>query len=509
MPTVTVIQPTITEEKSRMIRCAAYCRVSSDSADQLNSFMAQLKYYENFLANSETETLINIYADEGVTGTREDKREEFQHMMSDCRKGKIDRIYTKSISRFARNTRDCLKNIRELKSLGITVFFEKENIDTANMPDEMMITIMGGLAQEESVSISKNMKWSYQKRMQSGTFITQCAPFGYRLQNNMLYVQEDEAEIVNEIFDYILSGGGTQSAAEYFSNKYSDIIKWSPSSILYLLTNEKYIGDSMLQKYYTPDIVGARNRENHGEADKYYIKNTHQPIITKEKFYAVQQLLKNRRTSKKQTEVFSLTKKIECGNCHSHFRRKICRGVVNWSCVRHDKKADDCLNKPIAEMKIKSAFIKLCNKLIYNYNHILLPLQTALQDLKLRRFSGNSNVMEIHKEIAKLKEQTHVLARLKTKGFLDNAKYLEQTAELNAKVNKLQSELKKITHLDDEDETLDQIDMLIDYFEKQSNPISEFNESAFEFLIEKIVVINQNKLEFHIIGGLKFTEKIC
>ena len=156
-------------------------------------------------------------------------------------------------------------------------------------------------------------------------------------------------------------------------------------------------------------------------------------------------------------------------------------------------------------MKIKSAFIKLCNKLIYNYNHILLPLQ----DLKLRRFSGNSNVMGIHKEIAKLKEQTHVLARLKTKGFLDNAKFLEQTSELNAKVNKLQSELKKIMHLDDEDETLDQIEMLIDYFEKQSDPITEFDESAFEFLVEKIVVINQNELKFHVIGGLKFTEKIC
>ena len=137
-----------------------------------------------------------------------------------------------------------------------------------------------------------------------------------------------------------------------------------------------------------------------------------------------------------------------------------------------------------------------------------MPLKIALQDLKLRRFSGNSNVMEIHKEIAKFKEQTHVLARLKTKGFLDNAKYLEQTSELNAKVNKLQSELKKITHLDDEDEILDQIEMLIDYFEKQDAPITEFDDSAFEFLIEKIVVISQNELEFNVIGGLKFKEKI-
>lgn len=129
MPTVTVIQPTITEEKSAIIRCAAYCRVSSDSEDQLNSFMAQTRYYSQIFDNSETEELIDIYADEGITGTCEDKREEFQRMMKDCRKGKIDRIYTKSISRFDRNTKDCLKNVRELKALGITIFFEKENIE--------------------------------------------------------------------------------------------------------------------------------------------------------------------------------------------------------------------------------------------------------------------------------------------------------------------------------------------------------------------------------------------
>ena len=134
MSTVTVIQPTITEEKSRIIRCAAYCRVSSDSEDQLNSLMAQTRYYGKFFENSETEILVDIYADEGVTGTREDKREEFQHMMQDCRWGRIDRIYAKSISRFARNTKDCLKNIRELKCLGITIFFEKETTLTAKVP---------------------------------------------------------------------------------------------------------------------------------------------------------------------------------------------------------------------------------------------------------------------------------------------------------------------------------------------------------------------------------------
>ena len=203
MPTVTVIQPTITEEKSAIIRCAAYCRVSSDSEDQLNSFMAQTRYYSQIFENSETEKLIDIYADEGVTGTREDKRDEFQRMIKDCRKGKIDRVYTKSISRFARNTKDCLKNVRELKSLGITIYFEKENVDTANMTDEMMITILGSLAQEESISISQNMRWSIKKRMENGTFNPAQLPYGYERFNGKIVINELEAEIVNYIFQNI------------------------------------------------------------------------------------------------------------------------------------------------------------------------------------------------------------------------------------------------------------------------------------------------------------------
>ena len=474
MPTVTVIQPTITEEKSRMIRSAAYCRVSSDSEDQLNSFMAQLKYYENFLAESKTETLINVYADEGVTGTREDKREDFQRMMKDCRKGKIDRIYTKSISRFARNTRDCLKNIRELKSLGITVFFEKENIDTANMPDEMMITIMGGLAQEESTSLSQNMRWSVQKRMQNGTYKISRPPYG-------------------------LNENGIPSSKKQK--------KWTAHIVKYILTNERYIGDTVFQKNFVTESLPHLERHNYGEKPKYYVTDTNPPIVEKSVFETVQRLLKERHKPYSNNGHL-MSGKIICARCGATYKFKKCGEKFYWTCRTHDKKSNQCKNGRILESKIHSAFITLYNKLFYNYKQILVPLQIALQDLKLRRFSSNSNVMEIHKEIAKLKEQTHVLARLKTKGFLDNAKYLEQIAVLNSKVNKLQLELKKITHLDNEDETLDQIEMLIDYFEKQSDPITEFDESAFEFLVEKIVIINQNELEFHVIGGLKFKEEI-
>ena len=162
----------------------------------------------------------------------------------------------------------------------------------------------------------------------------------------------------------------------------------------------------------------------------------------------------------------------------------------------------------IVESDIYSAFIRLHNKLLNNYKQILLPLKIALQDLKLRKFSGKTQVMDIHKEVAKLREQTHVLARLKTKGFLDEAKYIEQTNELNVKISKLQSELKKLTRSDDEDEALDQIEMLTDFFEKREKPMTEFEELEFESIVDKIVVKNQHELEFHLIGGLKFKEKV-
>lgn len=211
MPTVTIINPIPKTKTDNKLRVAAYCRVSSNSADQQNSYAVQLAYYGSKFNDSEMETLVEIYADEGISGTRDDKRAEFQRMINDCRKGKIDRIYAKSISRFARNTRDCLKYIRELKSLGITILFEKEGIDTAKITDEMMITIMGGLAQEESVSISQNMQWSIRKRMQNGTYIASNQPYGYDKVNGRLVINESEAKIVRRIFNEYLSGFGLNS----------------------------------------------------------------------------------------------------------------------------------------------------------------------------------------------------------------------------------------------------------------------------------------------------------
>lgn len=509
-PNVTVINPTITEENK--IRVAAYCRVSTDSEDQLNSFMAQMRHYEKCLSESETETLVSVYADEGITGTRMDKREDFQRMLKDCRRGKIDRIIVKSISRFSRNTKDCLNTLRELKKFGISVMFEKENIDTAILSDEIMVTVMGGLAQEESVSISNNIRWSIRRKMKNGTVKFNSAPFGYDLKESSLVINNAESEIVRKIFNMFLSGMGYLSICRELNE--SNVIKndkrtkWVPAAIQYILTNEKYIGDSLWQKSYNTSFPFRKVR-NTGELEKFYCSQTHEPIIPKEYFEAVQKIIKERKCPNKDLiKNYPLSKNIYCSNCGSVFRRKVSNQKVYWVCRGHYYNLENCSIKQIPEKKFYDAFIVMYNKLKINYSVIFPPMLSQLQEMKNKKFSGNKQYLEINKEIAQLKEQTHVLARLKTKGFLDESKYLEQTAEIKSKVEKLYADQRKIARSDDEDEIIDQIKEIALIIDNGSELMTEFDEVMFESLVEKIIVKNQTELEFNLYGGLKFTEKI-
>ena len=212
-PRVIKIEPTERPQNVRL-RVAAYTRVSSDSEDQLNSFAAQNRYYTELISGKAEWRMVDIYADEGITGTSVAKRDDFQRMMADCRRGLIDQILVKSISRFARNTKDCLQNIRELKELGVNVRFEREGIDTVNVSSELITAIYAAFAQKESESISGNMRWSYQHRMESGEFNTCKAPWGFRLDGRKLKVYEPEADIVQRIFHEYLSGKNPQEIAD-------------------------------------------------------------------------------------------------------------------------------------------------------------------------------------------------------------------------------------------------------------------------------------------------------
>lgn len=229
--------------RNAQLRVAAYTRVSSDSDDQLNSFAAQNRYYAELISGKAEWRMVDIYADEGITGTSAAKREDFQRMMADCRRGLIDQILVKSISRFARNTKDCLEAVRELKELGVNVRFEREGIDTANVSSELITAIYAAFAQKESESISGNMRWSYQRRMEAGTFLPPSAPYGYRIINKEIEIDPEQAVTIRKIFQWHLDGNSKERIARRLNevgilsgqNK-----EWGRGAIHYILTNERY-----------------------------------------------------------------------------------------------------------------------------------------------------------------------------------------------------------------------------------------------------------------------------
>ena len=311
------------ERTAEIVRTAAYARVSSDSQDQLNSFAAQIRYYTELLQNSTDTVFVDMYADQGITGTSATKRPELQRLMSDCRKGKIDRVLTKSISRFGRNTTECLEAVRELKALGISVYFEKENVDTAEVSTEMMLAIYSQFAQEESMSISRNCRMGVHKRMMDGTYKTASTPFGYDYIDGEIQINPEKAKIVKQIFTWYVSGiGMNEIAARLNMLKVRDEI-WRHGTIRCILTNEKYIGDTLLQKHFSTDTLPFRSVRNRGEKEQYYVSGTHKPIIEKSVFDSARKMLAERdKPSGFEKEQSPFSRRIVCGNCGSTFKRK-------------------------------------------------------------------------------------------------------------------------------------------------------------------------------------------
>ncbi len=490
-----------------VVRTAAYARVSSSSEDQLNSFAAQIRYYTELLQNSTDAVFVDMYADEGISGTSAVKRTEFQRLMSDCRKGKIDRILVKSISRFARNTKDSLEAVRELKTLGISVYFEKEDIDTGEVSSEMMLAIYSQFAQEESMSISRNCRMGVHKRMMDGTYRTASTPFGYDYVDGELKINPTRAEIVKQIFDWYVSGIGMNEIAMRLNSRGVRDEVWRHGTIRCILTNEKYIGDTLLQKRYTTDTLPFKAVRNRGEREQYYVKGTHEPIIEKTIFDNAQRMLAERnKPSGLSKEHSPFSKKIVCGNCGNTFRRKPRKGCVCWVCRKHDESAENCNIRQIRETEFQSAFVRLWNKLQAHYKAILTPMLRQLETLSEREKSGNTQLAELRKEISEIKQQTYLLTILNSQGTLDGAYFTVRTQELDRKLLTAQKQLR--TTLDDKDgERLDELRKLIGIFER-AEQIDEFDEIKFGLIVEKITVLSESEIRFDLIGGIGFTERI-
>ncbi len=509
---VTVIEP-IQALDTQKLRVAAYARVSSDSADQLNSFATQVSYYTRLIEENERWELVEVYADEGVTGVSTEKRTEFNRMIEDCRQGKIHRILTKSVSRFARNTLDSINTLRELKSYGVTVLFEKEGIDTENLSGESLVTLYSMFAQQESVSISQNCKKGARMRMEAGTYVASNAPYGYRLINKQLEIYEPEAEIVRRIFKEYLSGSGIISIADELANENipgkSGNGIWSYYAISRILKNERYKGDMLFQKNYCEDIIPYRQKYNKGELPQYYIHNSHEPIIDPIQFELVQMLIADKMTPRSLlVPNYLLSQKITCLLCGTKFRRKVNRGTVYWVCRTHDESKDKCPSDIIPEEAVYEAFFRMYNKLKANSEGILTPLLIQLEKLRERSCLDSAELSAINKQIADTAQQNQVMTGLLSKGILDSALFISQSNELKTKLQKLKQQKARLLTDVKKDTLLTKIEELLEIVENSPDFITEMDEDLFGDLVEKTEAQDNRSIDFILCGGLRLKERL-
>lgn len=508
-----VTEITAVKKKSdATIRLAAYCRVSSNSEDQLHSFAAQIRYYKDYEKKNPQYKLIDIYADEGLTGTEMKKRDELHRLIRDCKKGKLDRVIVKSVSRFSRNTAELLTVLRTLKEIGVSVYFEEQGIDTELMNMEMLVTFPGMAAQKESENISENMRWSYQKRMQSGEFNCCTPAFGFNLVNGVMEINEAEAAVVRRIFSLYLNGMGIQHIANSLTQdgvpRKDGKTEWCHSAVRYILTNERYIGDALLQKKYTTDTLPFRKRHNRGEKPQYYVEGSNPAIIERASFEAVKALLSERSKEYRKSGInHPLTKMIRCPECGSIFRRQIVAGTAYWLCSSNAAGKTSCQSRRVREDTVYEAFTTMLWKL-KDYRHELLgSLIRDFERMQSRTSDTQEVIGKIDKEIADLTAQNLVVTRLHNKGLLSLTDYNAQADELNGKIKALRANRKKILSEDENDELLDTIrglDQTIAEYEKSAR----FDEELFEQIIESAVVVDLTHITFTLIGGIKVTEEI-
>jgi DNA invertase Pin-like site-specific DNA recombinase len=343
--------PKLTRKK----RVAAYARVSSGKDAMLHSMSAQVSYYSNLIQSHDGWEYVGVYEDEAVTGTK-NSRNDFQRMLSDCHDGKIDLILTKSISRFARNTVTLLETVRELKTLGVDIYFEEQNIHSMSTDGELMLTILASYAQEESRSASENQKWRIRRNFEEGK-PWNCTMLGYRYKDGQFMIVPEEADIVRTIFSRYLSGAGTGAIMKELSQDAVSTrlgYQWHRTTIIKILKNYAYTGNLILQKTYIENHLSKRSLVNHGELPQYHAAEAHEAIIPLETFEAVQAEIAQRAEKHahpiNREMPYPFTGLLVCGNCGKHYRRRITPTQAVWRCATYETLGKSaCASKQIPE----------------------------------------------------------------------------------------------------------------------------------------------------------------
>ena len=489
---------TVKAEDRPKLRVAPYCRVSTDSEEQATSYEAQVEHYTNYINGNADWEFAGIYADDGITGTNTKKRDEFNRMIEDCMEGKIDMVITKSISRFARNTLDCLKYIRQLKDKNIPVFFEKENINSMDSKGEIMLTIMASLAQQESQSLSQNVKLGFQFRYQQGEVQVNHNRFlGYtKDENKRLVIVPEEAEVVKRIYREYLDGASLLQIARGLeadgiltaANKR----KWRPETLKKILQNEKYIGDALLQKTYTIDFLSKKRVVNNGIVPQYYVENSHEPIIPREFFMQVQEEMVRRanlqagKSGKRRvySSKYALSSIVYCGECGDIYRRvhwnnRGCKSIV-WRCVsRLEEKGSDCSSRTINEATLQEAVVKAINEVLGSKDTFLTVLQENIA--AVLNEDNDQTIQEIENRLNELQQELLRLVNAKA----DYQKVADEIYRLR--------ELKQniLTENAEREGKRERIKEMMEFLHEQSVELQEYDEQLVRRLIEKITIYDE------------------
>ena len=477
------------------LRVAAYCRVSTDSDEQETSYDAQVSHYTEYIQQNPQWTLAGIFADDGISGTNTKKRDEFNRMIDECMAGNIDMIITKSISRFARNTLDCLQYIRLLKDKNITVYFEKESINTMDAKGEVLITIMASLAQQESQSLSQNVKLGLQYRYQQGKVTVNCNRFlGYTKGNDgKLVIDPEQSEVVKRIYREYLEGSSMDKISAGLE---ADGIltgagkeKWHTSTINKILRNEKYMGDALLQKTYTTDFLTKKRIKNNGTVPQYYVEDDHEAIIPREIFMQVQEELVRRRLVHKspngKNRVFSschcLSNIVYCGGCGEFYRRihwyNRGKKSIVWRCIsRLENTGLYCDARTVPESQLEQVLVKAINRTLCDKDDFLEILQKNIETVLLHE--NDTTLADIDKRLSELQVELLKLASSK-------ADY----EKVGNEIYRLRDEKQKVLlQCANHDELKKRIDDMGAFLREQPTALTEYDEPLVRRLIEKITI---------------------
>lgn len=517
-------------KRKRKLRVAAYCRVSTEEEEQQNSFEVQVAYYTDKITHHEGWQLAGIFADDGISGVSTKKREQFNKMIELCRKKKIDLVLTKSIARFARNTLDCIKHVRILKSWGIPVIFEKENIDTSNMNSEMILTCLSSFAQAESESISGNVTKGIRMGYRQGRFSFRYKNFlGYRKgPDGEPEIVPEEAKIIRLIAQNYLNGDSLRTIKETLESMGIPTAtgnqNWSTEAIQRILQNEKYMGDVLLQKTYTADFVEGKVKKNNGELPQYYIKDNHPAIIPRKMFYQIQEEIARRKSKKpantkkaktnrgRFTSKYALSERLVCGNCGCYFRRVTWsihgRKQIVWRCInRLEFGPKSCGNSPsLEETALHTAILEAIRSLVQGQQE---EMASTLQDALIHCIAGEKEEASPIVIENKIKELEIEFDRLLVLVVDENDIIDHKLKKISETILKLKRQKKRIECAAERSEVMEsKVKEVMGLISAENLDLTEYSDTLVYRIIERITVFSKEEIRIRFIGGFEITQPL-